>query len=68
MLLPERSLRSSVRNLLAVPKTLPKTKGDQAFSVRAPQLWKSLPEDLRLAQSVTFEEFPYSYCFKMAFL
>lgn len=31
-----------------VPKSQLLTKGDQAFVVRAPQLWISLPEDLTL--------------------
>lgn len=43
---PERSITSSGRALLAVPQSW-------AFAVKAPQLWSSLPEDLRLAESVT---------------
>lgn len=39
---PERCLKSSSRARLAVPKSRLKTKGDQAFTVRAPQLWNSL--------------------------
>ena len=51
---PVRSLRSSGGGLLAVPKSRLKSKGDQAFSVIAPRLWNDLPEEIRLAESVTF--------------
>ena len=30
-----------------------KTKADRAFAVRAPRLWNDLPEEIRLAESVT---------------
>ncbi|KAF7645912.1 hypothetical protein LDENG_00196260 [Lucifuga dentata] len=66
---PDRCLRSSDRNLLVVPKSRLVTKGDRAFAIHAPRLWNSLPEDLRLAHSVSFFKTglkTYFYC--MAFL
>jgi len=45
---PKRSLRSSGRGLLTALKSKVATKGDRAFSVRAPKLWNSLPDDLRV--------------------
>ncbi|XP_049433673.1 uncharacterized protein LOC125889671 [Epinephelus fuscoguttatus] len=49
---PGRSLRSSDRALLAVLQSWLKTKGDEAFAVKAPQLWNSMPEDQRLSESI----------------
>ena len=40
--LPKRSLCSSNKVLLEVPKTRLRTYGDRAFEVSAPQLWNSL--------------------------
>jgi len=46
-----RLTRSSGSKRLAVPR--PKTKyGDQSFSVAAPKLWNSLPEDIRSIDSL----------------
>ncbi|KAF7646179.1 hypothetical protein LDENG_00192110, partial [Lucifuga dentata] len=50
---PARSLRSSGSNLFTIASSNLKTKGDRAFAVRAPKLWNDLPEDLRLAKSVS---------------
>ena len=36
---PTRSLRSSCRNLLVIPRSKLKSYGDRAFSVSAPKLW-----------------------------
>jgi len=66
---PPCSLRSSGRSLLAVPKSRLRTKGDRAFSVRAPQLWNNLPEEIRLASSVTsFKSLLKTHFYRMAFL
>ena len=46
-----RSLRSSDKSLLVVPRTK-SSLGDRAFSVVAPKLWNSLPTDLRQATSL----------------
>uniref|UniRef100_A0A8C6W155 deoxyribonuclease II n=1 Tax=Nothobranchius furzeri TaxID=105023 RepID=A0A8C6W155_NOTFU len=43
-----RNLRSTSENLLAVPRTRLKTKGDRAFQTIAPRLWNSLPSNLRV--------------------
>lgn len=37
-----------------VPQSRLKTKGDYAFSVRAPMLWNDLPDEIRLAKPVIF--------------
>ena len=50
---PSRALRSSNKNLLALPSTKTKaTYGDKAFSNTAPRLWNSLPIEIRNANSV----------------
>ncbi len=59
-----RPLRSSNTLLLSVPKTRLKLKGDQAFSVAAPQLWNNL----RSATSLqVFKSSVKTYLFKMAY-
>lgn len=47
-----RSLRSSDKDLLAVPKTRLRTFGDRAFCVGAPSLWNKLPLAIRSASSL----------------
>lgn len=47
-----RSLRSSGQNLLKVPKTHFKTRGDLSFQAVAPRLWNELPLSLRVLDSV----------------
>ena len=47
-----RSLGSSTRNLLSVPRTHTTTYGDRAFSVSAPKLWNSLPIEISLSTSL----------------
>ncbi|KAF7647122.1 hypothetical protein LDENG_00177200, partial [Lucifuga dentata] len=65
---PDRCLRSSGRNLLTVPESHLVTKGDQTFAVRAPKLWKSLPEELRLAKSVpSFKSLLKTFLYHKAF-
>ena len=49
---PMRNLRSSNRNLLAIPKSQTVTYGDRAFSVAAAKLWNSLPENIRCIDSL----------------
>ncbi len=51
---PARSLWRSDKALLATPRSRLKTKADRAFAVRAPTLWNSLPEELRLEDSLLF--------------
>ncbi|KAF7641597.1 hypothetical protein LDENG_00276220, partial [Lucifuga dentata] len=49
-----RSFRSSGGNLVAVPKSRLKSKGDRAFAIRALLLWNELPEEIMLADCVFF--------------
>ena len=44
---PTRSLRSSSRNLLVIPRSKLKSFGDRAFSVSAPKLWNDIPETIK---------------------
>ena len=50
---PARSLRSSGKGLLFIPKARLKCFGDKCFSTYAPKLWNSLPLALRNAASVS---------------
>jgi hypothetical protein len=50
---PTRSLRSSSKSLLLVPKTRLKTYGDRAFSSAAPALWNTLPDHVKHAKSTS---------------
>ena len=66
---PDRSLRSSGRALLHVPKTRLLTRGDRAFAARAPRLWNALPGDLRQADSVSsFKSLLKTHFYRLAFL
>lgn len=38
--------------MLTIPRSKLKTKGYRAFVVKAPTLWSSLPDEIRLAESV----------------
>ena len=44
---PTRSLRSSSRNLLVIPRSELKSSGDRTFSVSAPKLWNNIPETIK---------------------
>ena len=48
-----RSLRSSSRNLLAVPSSNTSTYGDRAFSFAAAKLWNALPDHIRCIDWIT---------------
>ena len=62
-------LRSSKKNLLAVPAFNIKSYGRRAFSVSAPLLWNSLPRHIRDAGSLDFFERQLKTAlFKRAFL
>uniref|UniRef100_A0A7N8XVL1 Midasin n=1 Tax=Mastacembelus armatus TaxID=205130 RepID=A0A7N8XVL1_9TELE len=50
---PWRSLRSSSDNLLNIPLSCLKTKGDRSFSVLACKLFNSLPQSVRLSSSLS---------------
>ena len=68
---PTRSLRSSSRNLLAIPRSKLKSDGDRAFSVCAPKLWNDIPEIIKCQKcSVnlkTFKRNLKTYLFKRYF-
>lgn len=44
---PTRTLRSCNRSLLLEQKSKTVTNGDRSFSVAAPKLWNSLPQEIR---------------------
>ena len=50
-------LRTSGRGLLLVPRVRTK-QGEAAFQFYAPQIWNSLPEDVRQASTLTIVTFP----------
>ena len=64
-----RNLRSASLSLLAVPRSRLATQGDRAFSVRAPRLWNSLLDEIRLANSIPiFKSLLKTYFYRKAFL
>lgn len=65
---PARSLRSANQQLLKVPKTKYKFKGDRAFAVVAPKLWNDQPLHVRQASSLSeFKSLLKTYLFAEAF-
>ena len=65
---PIRTLRSSQQNLLCVPSFKLKSFGARSFSVCAPQLWNSLPKEIRCATSVgIFKSKLKTHYFSIAF-
>ena len=65
---PCRPLRSSDTELITVPKARTKRHGEAAFSFYAPKLWNTLPEHLRLAETVeTFKHALKTYLFELAY-
>ena len=65
---PSRSLRSSTKKLLKVPKTNLKTFGERSFGYIAPTVWNSLPADLRASPSLpTFKVNLKTHFFRQAF-
>ena len=65
---PARSLRSSTRNLLVIPRSKLKSYGDRAFSVSAPKLWNDIPEIIKCSGDLnTFKRNLKTYFFKCYF-
>ena len=63
-----RSLRSSTRDLLTVPKTRLITFGDRAFSAAAPVLWNSLPENIKCIDNLnSFKRSLKTHLFRIAY-
>ena len=49
---PKRTLRSQDQLLLQIPRSRLKTAGDRAFSIAGPNLWNTLPFDVRDSQTL----------------
>lgn len=66
---PRRALRSGNKNYLTIPRYKLKTYGRRSFSVAAPLLWNSLPQDMRDAtiHPEVFKKKLKTYFFKTAF-
>ena len=54
---PERQLRSLSKNYLEAATYNLRSYGYKAFSVSAPRLWNSLPDDLRNYKNISFDTF-----------
>ena len=65
---PKRALRSESLNLLVVPRTYRKMRGDRSFAAAAPRLWNSLPPYIRECSSlIEFKRHLKAYFFTLAF-
>ena len=65
---PARALRSVDQNLLMVPRTRFRTRGDRSFQAVAPRLWNDLPLSLRSIESAdSFKRQLKTYLFVQAF-
>ena len=63
-----RSLRSSCKEYLVVPRSRLKTYGDRAFSIAGPKSWNDLPLEIRKCVSVaTFKQSLKTFLFKLAY-
>lgn len=64
---PTRSLRSSSRNLLVIPRSKLKS-GDRTFSVSAPKLWNDISETIKCSVDLNaFKRNLKTYRFKRCF-
>ena len=65
---PTRSLRSSSRNLLVIPRSRLKSYGDRGSSVSAPKLWNDIPETIKCSVDLNaFKRNLKTYLFKRYF-
>ena len=65
---PRRALRSAGTALLCVPRHNLERYGRRSFSCAGPALWNSLPETMRLADSLnTFKSQLKTHYFKLAY-
>lgn len=63
-----RTLRSSSKQLLAVPKIKTATYGERQFSYAAPKAWNLLPEDLKSISALSqFKSSLKTYLFRKCF-
>ncbi|XDV53534.1 hypothetical protein PO909_022010, partial [Leuciscus waleckii] len=66
--IPSRSLRSGDQNLILIPHSRLKRRGDRAFSVTGPRLWNDLPVEIRMAPSLTiFKSLLKTHLFSLAY-
>ena len=64
----QRSLRSSQKSLLEVPRKNLKTFGERSFSNAAPEVWNKLPEYIKSSQSTAiFKKNLKTYLFRCSF-
>ena len=64
----QRSLRSSQKSLLEVPRKNLKTFGERYFSNAAPEAWNKLPEYIKSSQSTAiFKKNLKTYLFRCSF-
>lgn len=65
---PGRTLRSTNKNLLVVPRYNSSSVGGRAFEIIAPTLWNNLPPKMRHIKSInTFKRSLKTHLFKAAF-
>ena len=65
---PNRLLRSSYKNLLAVPDYNLKTVGPRAFSICGPVLWNGIPDYIKESKSIqSFKSSLKTYYFRQAY-
>ena len=65
---PKRALRSSEQGLLVVPRVRTKKYGERAFSFAAPHLYNSLPQKIRMANTIdTFKANLKTHLFRLAY-
>ena len=50
---PARTLKSSGRKLLVVPRSKLKSYGDHAFSVAAARLWNDIPDSIKCSEDLS---------------
>ena len=62
-----RAIRSSHKNMLKVPKTKLKYGGDRSFSVAAPRIWNSLPNNIKSHSEHLFKKALKTHLFKTAY-
>ena len=63
-----RSLRSTDKKMLVIPKTRCKTLGDRSFAHAAPVLWNMLPESIKnISELNAFKSSIKTYLFKQAY-
>ncbi len=63
----QRSLRSSEKNLLKIPKFKLKSGGKRSFSFAAPTIWNSLPNELKSMGLASFKKNLKTFLFRKAY-